>query len=134
VAGTVTNVPSGTQTVTGTVVSFPITTSVVASYTDVATVAAASTGTITYTTTSAQTFYWNGVMASSSGGPCRVQVDYGAGPTIVCVAFYSATSPFLNITFPQPLAIAQNTAINVKIMNNAGLSQDVYATIWGTQH
>jgi hypothetical protein len=152
VSGTVTNVPSGTQTVAGTITAVqsgtytvvqganssvtvvPETTGAISSYATSATIAAASTGTLSYTVTVGKTLYWKGIIASSSGGPCKVTVDYGAGPTTVFVGFYSSASPFLNVTFPQPLIITATTVCNIKIQNNAGASQDVYGTFFGAEH
>ena len=134
VAGTVTNVPSGTQTVTGSITYVPETSGIVTFYDTVATVAAASTGTISYTVTSGKTLYWKGIIATSSGGPCKVIVDHGAGPTVVHVGFYSAASPFLNVTFPQPVLVAATEVVNVKIQNNNDTAQDIYATIFGAEH
>ena len=106
-------------------------TGIVTSYTDTASVASGSTGTATYTVTAGKTLHLTQIIASSSGGPCRVQVDYGAGPTIIFVGFYASSSPFLTVNFATPILIAASTAVNVKIQNNAGASQDVYATIVG---
>ena len=145
VAGTVTNVPSGTQTVAGTVTTVPsgtqtvagsfaageITSGIVHSYNTSATIANASTGTISYTVTTAKTLYLKGVMASSSGGPCKVVVDTGAGPTVLAVGFYAASSPFLSIPFYQPPAIAGDEVVRIKITNSAGSAQDVYGAIMG---
>jgi hypothetical protein len=108
-------------------------TGIVTSYTDTASVASGSTGTATYTTSGSGTFHLTQIIASSSGGPCRVQVDYGAGPTIIFVGFYASSSPFLTVNFATPILIAASTAVNVKIQNNAGASQDVYATLIGYQ-
>jgi len=133
VSGTVTNVPSGTQTVTGTVSTSPgeMTTGIVASYGTSTSVANGSTGTISYTVTAAKTLYLKGVWASSSGAPCKVTIDYGAGPTVLGVGFYATSSPMIQFVMQQPVAIAASTVVNVKIQNNSGLAQDVYASIWG---
>jgi hypothetical protein len=50
------------------------------------------------------------------------------------VGFFSSASPFLNVTFPQPILVAATTVVNIKIQNNAGSAQDVYATIFGAEH
>jgi len=106
-------------------------TGIVAYYQTASSVANASTGTVTYTVTGGMTFYLKQIMASSSGGPCRVQVDYGAGPTIICISFYSTSAPYFMIAFEQPIEIAAGTAVNIKIMNNVGFAQDVYGFIGG---
>lgn len=93
----------------------------------------AAVGTITYTVTTGKTLYLKSIIASSSGDPCKVTVDYGTGPTVVAVGFYATSSPFLQINFPQPIAIAAGEDINVKITNNSGSTQDVYATIMGRE-
>lgn len=131
VSGTVTASPTGTYTVAGTVTTSPteVATGIVCSYGTSAAVASASTGTITYSVTAGKTAYLKEVIAASSGGPCKVVVDYGATPTVICVAFYSAASPTVVIPFDQPISIAATTAINIKITNSCGLSQDVYGTI-----
>ena len=134
VAGTVTNVPSGTQTVSGTVTtSNLVTTGIVNSYITSSALANGSTATLSYTVTAGKTLYLKGVFASSSGAPCKVIVDYGAGPTVAAVGFYSTSSPFLSINFAQPISISATTVVNVKIQNNAGAAQDVYATIMGQE-
>jgi hypothetical protein len=143
VTGTVTTVPSGTQTVTGTVtavpsgtyttVVVPYATGIVCTYGTVTSVANASTGTVSYTVTVGKTFYLKGVIASSSGAPCKVTVDYGAGPTVVAVGFYAASAPFIEIPFYESPGIAASTVVNVKIQNNAGSAQDVYTTIMGQE-
>lgn len=94
-------------------------------------VANSSTGTITYTVTSGKTLYLKQIIAAASGGPCKVVVDYGAGPTVIGVVFFSSAIPWAAITFAQPISISASTAVNVKITNNAGASQDVYASIFG---
>jgi hypothetical protein len=158
VSGTVTNVPSGTQTITGTVtqasgstvtvvpsgtqpvsgtvttVSGEATTGIVTFYATSAAVANASVGTLSYTVTAGKTLYLKQAIASSSGGPCKVVVDYGAGPTVIFVGFYSTTSPILIIPFPQPVPITATTVVNVKITNNAGVSQDLYGMLQGQQN
>lgn len=106
-------------------------TGIVAYYQTVSAVANSSTGTITYTVSGGTTFYLKQVIASSSGGPCRVQIDYGAGPTIINVGFYSTAAPYYMVTFAQPIAITAGTAVNIKIQNNVGVAQDVYGSIFG---
>jgi hypothetical protein len=96
-------------------------------------IANAATGTITYTVTAGKTFFLKGVIAASSGAPCKVTVDYGTGPTTVAIGFYSSASPTLQFTFPEPVVIAAGEVVNVKIQNNAGSAQDVYATIIGLE-
>lgn len=108
-----------------------VTSGIVAYYQTVSAVANGSTGTITYTVTAGKTLYLKQIMGSSSGGPCRVQVDYGAGPTIICVSFYSTASPYFAMTFAQPIAIVAGTAVNIKILNSVGVAQDVYGFIGG---
>jgi hypothetical protein len=73
------------------------------------------------------------VIASSSGAPCKVIVDYGLTPTVVGVGFYSSAMPYLAMEFVQPPALSAGTVVNVKIQNNAGLAQDVYATLMGEE-
>lgn len=105
-------------------------------YNTAASVAQAATATITYTITAGKTFYLKSIIASSSGAPCKVTVDYGpTSPTIVAVGFYSASNPFVQINFDQPIPISQatHTVINVRIFNNAGVAQDVYSTINGRE-
>lgn len=110
-----------------------ISTGIVASYQTSSAVANGSTGTLTYTVTAGKTLYLKQIIASASGGPCRVQVDYGAGPTLICVGFTSTADPNYVVTFAQPIAIAATTAVNIKIMNNAGAAQDVYGTFIGRE-
>ncbi len=107
------------------------TTGIVAYYNTATSVANNSTGTITYTVTGGTTLYLKQVICSASGGPTKVVVDYGAGPTRVCVGFTSTANPNYVVTFGQPVAITAGTAVNVKITNQAGAAQDVYATILG---
>lgn len=132
----VTQPVSGTvavSSVSGTVaVSFGETSSGIVNYASSSTaVANGATGTITYTVTAGKTLYLKGILAASSGAPCKVVVDYGATPTILAVGFYSSAMPYFHYEFPQPVAISASTAVNVKITNNAGSAQDVYATING---
>jgi len=108
-------------------------TGIVVNYQTQASLANASTATLSYTVTAGRTLYLKGIMASSSGAPCRVQVDYGAGPTVAAVGFYSASMPFLAINFTQPPAITASTVVNIKIQNNAGAAQDVYCTLMGEE-
>jgi hypothetical protein len=100
-------------------------------YGTVATVAHNATGTVSYTVTTGKTLYLKGVWAAASGGPAKVTVDYGSGPTTIGVGFFSTTGPYLKMEMPQPVSIAASTVVNVKIQNNAGAAQDVYATIFG---
>jgi hypothetical protein len=96
------------------------------------------TGTITYTTGTAD-FSLKNVMVSSSGAPCRVDVTYtldpGGTPTVVTLAtaFYATTSPFVNLTWNQPFIIGAGLPVSAIITNNAGSTQDVFATIIGYQ-
>jgi hypothetical protein len=108
-----------------------VATGIVTSFQTATAIANGSTGTLTYTVTVAKTLYLKQIEASASGGPCRVQVDYGAGPTIICVGFTSTAQPNFLITFAQPISIAASTAVNIKILNNAGAAQDVYGTFIG---
>lgn len=110
-----------------------VTTDVISYYDTVSSVANAATGTITYTVSVGKTFMLKQIIASSSGAPCKVTVDYGGGPTTVFVGFYASSSPFLSVDFAQPIPIAASTAVNVKIQNNAGSSQDVYGFIGGVE-
>lgn len=138
ISGTVTNVPSGTQTVainaSSTIIEGEQGTGVVTFYGVSTTVAASSTGTISYTVTTGKTLYLKSVFASSSGAPCRVQVDFGAGPTILGVGFYAATAPSLAINFAQPAVIPSTSVVRVKVTNTAGSTQDLYATIMGVEY
>jgi hypothetical protein len=153
VSGTVTAAPSGTYTMTGAgtagtaaagVVSiqginnaFPLNVSVltqtgiVVRHNSASNVANASTGTISYTVTAGKTFYLKGIIASSSGAPCKVIVDSNAG--VLGVGFYASSSPYLAMDFAQAPALSAGDVVNVKIMNNAGSAQDVYATIMGEE-
>ena len=108
-------------------------TGIVVNYQTQASLANASTATLSYTVTAGKTLYLKGIMASSSGAPCKVIVDYGAGPTIAAVGFYSASMPFLAIDFIQPPAITASTVVNIKIQNNAGAAQDIYCTLMGEE-
>jgi hypothetical protein len=115
-------------------VTFGVTsTGIVASYNTSSAIADGATGTLTYTVTSGKTLYLKQFIAGSSGGPCKVVVDYGAGPTVICVVFYSTTQPFVTIAFEQPISITASTAVNIKITNHAGASQDVYGTLIGVE-
>ena len=98
-----------------------------------ATIANAATGTISYTVTTGKTLYLKGFSAASSGGPCKVICDYGAGPTVICVGFYSAAGPGIVNTFPEAIPIAASTVVNLKIQNNAGAAQDLYGTLFGVE-
>ena len=109
-----------------------VTSGVVVSYGTSTAVASASVGTITYVVTSGKTLYLKQIHASASGGPCRVEVTTGTGSqTTYLVGFFSAANPNYDFTFAQPLAVSAGIAVNVKITNNAGADQDVYATILG---
>ena len=120
---------SGTVTVSQGEVS----TGIVTYYGTSAAVANASSGTITYTVTTGKTLYLKQIVASSSGGPCKVVLTYGSGPTTVVVGFYSAASPVFSVTFAQPISIASASSVNVVITNNSGVSQDVYAMVLGRE-
>jgi hypothetical protein len=154
-SGTVTTSPSGTQTITGSGtagtadagvvsiqginnaynlnVSLLSQTGIVVNHDTSVDVANSSTGTVSYTVTAGKTFYLKGIIASSSGAPCKVIVDSGAGPTVYGVGFYSAAIPYLAMDFVQPPAISAGTVVRVKIQNNAGSAQTVYATIMGEE-
>ena len=152
VSGTITTVPSGTQTVsvdgtvavTGSVFSSNITTDaskVVSKYDEVSSVASLSTGDIYYTLAPSSTFYLKGIMASSSGGPCKVIVDHGilSGGTIttgttIATGFYSSAVPYLLMEFLQAEIITSGVSshgIRVRIVNNNPHAQNVYAKIMG---
>ena len=162
VSGTVTATPTGTYTVTATSMSVlgtgtagtPSTgvisvqginsatplnvsmlsqTGIVCTYQTSASLANNSTATMSYTVTTGKTLYLKGIFASSSGAPCKVTVNYGAGPTVVGVGFYSASNPYLAMSFAQPPAITSTTVVNVLVQNNAGAAQDVYCTIMGEE-
>ncbi len=108
-------------------------TGIVASYATSAALANSSTATLTYTVTTGKTLYWKGIHAASSGGPCKVIIDYGSGPTVVAVGFYSPSVPYFHLSFDQPIAVASGEVCNIKIQNNAGAAQDVYATHFGLE-
>lgn len=108
-------------------------TGTVAYYATVTSVANNTTGTITYTTSGGVTFFLKTIIASASAGPCKIEVDYGAGPTTVAVGFITDAVPVLQLQFAQPIVIPASTAVNVKITNRAGPAQDVYATIIGLE-
>ena len=108
-------------------------TGVIVNYQTQSALASNSTATLSYTVTVGKTLYLKGVMASSSGAPCKVIVDYGVGPSVVAVGFYSASMPFLAMDFTQPPAIPASTVVNIKIQNNAGAAQDVYCTLMGEE-
>jgi hypothetical protein len=88
---------------------------------------------MSYTVSVGKTLYLKGVFAASSGAPCKVIVDYGAGPTVIATGFYATSVPNLHLQFYQPPAISAGTVVNVKIQNNAGAAQDVYSTIMGEE-
>lgn len=127
--------PTGTTTqpVSGTVLINETSVGTVHHYATSSSVANGATGTLTYTTSGGVTFYLKQIIASASSGPCKVTVDFGAGPTNVAVVFFSAANPYVSITFEQPVEIAATTAVNIKIRNDAGASQDVYGTIIGRE-
>ena len=153
VDGTVTAVPSGTQTITGSgsagtaaagVISvqginnaFPLNVSVISQtgivckHTKNTSVASASTSTMSYTVTAGKTLYLKGVIATSSGAPCKVTIDDGTNT--YATGFYSAAMPYLAMDFVQPPSFAAGTVINVKVENNADAAQDVYSTIMGEE-
>jgi len=124
---------SGTVSVSGTVATTTgeVSTGVVAFAGSSAAVANGAVGTITYTVTSGKTLYLKQILASASGAPCKVVVDYGATPTVVAVGFFSTAVPYLDVTLAQPIPVSSATAVNVKITNTAGVAQDVYATVFG---
>ena len=75
--------------------------------------------------------YVKGVIASSSGAPCKVIVD---GPSSTYgVGFYSAAMPYLAMNFVQPPIATAGTVVSIKIQNNAGSAQDVYCTMMGEE-
>jgi len=152
ISGTITSVPSGTQTVsvagtvavTGSVFSSNITTDatkVVNQYGEVSSVASLSSGDIYYTLAASSTLYLKGIMASSSGGPCKVIVDHGvlSGGTIttgttIATGFYSSAVPYLLMEFTQAEIITSGGSpygIRVRIVNNNPNAQNVYAKIMG---
>jgi hypothetical protein len=152
ITGTITSVPSGTQTVsvdgtvavTGTVYSSNITTDatkVVSQYGEVNSVASLSSGDIYYTLAPSSTLYLKGIMASSSGGPCKVIIDHGvlSGGTIttgttIATGFYSSAVPYLMMEFVQAEIITSGLSshgIRVRIINNNVNAQNVYAKIMG---
>lgn len=155
ITGTITTVPSGTATVSvdgtvavsGTVFSSNITTDatkVVSQYGEVNSVASLSSGDIYYTLAPSTTFYLKGVMASSSGGPCKVIVDYGelSGGTItagttIATGFYSSAVPYLLMEFLQAEIITSGInpyGVRVRILNNNVNAQNVYAKIMGQKN
>lgn len=106
---------------------------IITAYFTSSSIANSSTGTLTYTVTGGTTLYLKQIIAASSGGPCKVVVDYGAGPTVICVLFYSSAFPYVSIEFAQPISIAASTNVNIKITNFAGTAQDVYGTFIGQE-
>lgn len=152
ISGTITTVPSGTQTVsvdgtvavTGSIFSSNVTTDatkVVSQYGEVSSVASLSNGDIYYTLAPSKTLYLKGIMASSSGGPCKVIIDHGvlSGGTIttgttIATGFYSSAVPYLMMDFTQSEIITSGVGshgIRVRIINNNPHAQNVYAKIMG---
>jgi hypothetical protein len=125
----------GTVTVSGSVSSTvgEVMTGVIFNSGSATAVAKGAVGTITYTVAANKTFLLKQVTASSSGAPCKVVVDYGASPTTVVTGFYSTSSPVFDTTFNQPIPITASTAVRVKITNNSGTAQDVFATVYGIE-
>jgi hypothetical protein len=135
------------QPVSGTVFSSNLTTDdakVVSEYGEVESVASSSSGDIFYTLAPSTTFYLKGIMASSSGGPCKVVVDYGVldGGTIVnsttiATGFYSSAVPYILMEFVQAEIIKSTLdpyGIRVRIINNNPNPQNVYAKIMGQKN
>lgn len=152
ISGTITTVPSGTQTVsvdgtiavTGSIFSSNVTTDatkVVSQYGEVNSVASLSNGDIYYTLAPSKTLYLKGIMASSSGGPCKVIIDHGvlsggtiATGTTIATGFYSSAVPYLMMDFTQSEIITSGVGshgIRVRIINNNPHAQNVYAKIMG---
>lgn len=104
---------------------------VITNYGTVSSVAHNATGTVTYVVPVGKTFYLKQILASSSGAPCKVVVDYGVGPTTIFTGFYSSANPLIDVTFAQPIPIAASTSVNTKITNMGGMAQDIYSTIIG---
>jgi hypothetical protein len=102
-------------------------------YSNVTNIAALASGTITYTVTSGKKLYLKQVIASSSGGPCKVVVITGTGGSAVtqAVVFYSAATLSVVIPFAQPIVVLD--VVNVQIWNLAGATMDVYGTINGKE-
>jgi hypothetical protein len=132
------------QPVSGTIFSSNLTTDntkVVSEYGEVNSVAPYSSGDIYYTLAPSTTLYLKGIMASSSGGPCKVVVDYGvldAGniidATTIATGFYSSAVPYILMEFVQAEIITSTLdpyGIRVRITNNNPNSQNVYAKIMG---
>jgi len=94
-----------------------------------------ASGTITYTVTNGKTLYLKQIHAAASGGPCKVVTNYGTNnpnnQTQILTSFFSTANPFYDITFAQPIAISSGVAVNVIITNMAGITQDVYASLFG---
>jgi hypothetical protein len=103
---------------------------IVAYYATVSSVAHTSTGTISYTVTAGKTFYLKQIISSASGGPCKITLDDSTAATYA-VGFFSSANPVFNASFAQPIKFAAGVTVNVKIMNNGGAAQDVYASIFG---
>ena len=106
-------------------------TGIVCKHTKNTSVASASTSTMSYTVTAGKTLYLKGVIATSSGAPCKVTIDDGTNT--YATGFYSAAMPYLAMDFVQPPSFAAGTVINVKVENNADAAQDVYSTIMGEE-
>jgi len=132
------------QPVSGTIFSSNLTTDntkVVSQYGEVNSVAPYSSGDIYYTLAPSTTFYLKGIMASSSGGPCKVIVDHGllydgaiTTGTTIATGFYSSAVPYLLMEFTQAEIITSDAnpyGIRVRIVNNNPNPQDVYAKIMG---
>jgi hypothetical protein len=88
--GTAGTADAGVITVQGINSAYPLNvsalsqTGIVVNYNTVSSIADGSTGTVSYTVTAAKTFYLKGIIASSSGAPCKVIIDYGAGLNSSC--------------------------------------------------
>lgn len=104
-------------------------TGTVTEYGTSAAVADGATGTISHTAVG--TFYCKGVIASASGGPCRVEVQNNSAT--VAVGFFSTSVPFIQFDFKQPIVVTSGNDLDVIIQNDAGSAQDVYATIMGVE-
>jgi len=122
-----------TQPVSGTVDAVPAETKdgVLHHYGTAPDIKPQAVGTISYTVKDSKTLFLKGFYAASSGGPCKVQLQ-AANKTHV-TTFYSATSLFVDVVFPQAIPFPEKTVISVMITNNAFAAQDLFAFISGRE-
>lgn len=139
-------ITSGRLSVDGSGVTQPISGSVsisepsngnVAVYGTVASVVQNSSVVVAYYSIAAgDTLYLKNIIASASGGPCKVIVEYAAAATgaasgTYCIGFFSSANPTLNLDFIHPIAISGATFLRVTMRNDNPNTQDLYASIIG---